>query len=91
MWFDDGVLLMTPDRLVLIEWDDATQPTSEWTEVDHIDDGPAVCQSVGWVLKKGARTIVLAANQTNDPPQASGVIRIPTSAIRRMVDLKLVD
>jgi hypothetical protein len=82
---------MTPDRLVLVEWDDATQPTSEWVEIEHVDDGPAVCQSVGWVLKKTARTLILAANQTNEPPQVSGVIRIPTSAIRRMVDLNPVE
>lgn len=83
---------MTPDRLVLVEWDDATQPTSEWAETETLDvSTPAVCQSVGWIIHKSARTIALAANQTNDPPQVSGVIRIPTSAIRRMVDLTPVE
>jgi hypothetical protein len=82
---------MTPDRLVLVEWEDSTQPTSAWVEVDDVDDTPAVCRSVGWVLRKSARTLTLAANQADNPPQVSGVMQIPTSAIRRMVDLNPVE
>lgn len=77
---------MTPYRLVLIEWEDATQPISEWIDADTVGDEPTVCRTVGWLIKKTGRTLVLAMGQTDDT--LNGVATIPTSAIRRMVELR---
>lgn len=78
---------MTPERLVLIEWDDATQPIPEWIDAETVDTEPCVIRSIGWLVKKTGRTVVLAMAHADGVLQ--GVATIPTSAIRRIVDLKI--
>jgi hypothetical protein len=75
------------DRMVLVEWEDATQPIPDWISAADIDDKPTICKTVGWLVRKANGNIVLAMGQTDD--HLNGVATIPTSAIRRMVELRL--
>jgi hypothetical protein len=76
--------------LVLIEWEDSAQPVPGWS---WLDDQPwesiVVCRSVGWLIHDGETTKALAPNagQMCGDWQVSGVIRIPTRCVTRMVRL----
>jgi len=80
--------------LVLIEWEDSTQPTSNW---QYLSDAPELeivqCVSVGWVINENDRVLMLASNigdyESGDGAQGCGFIRIPKSAITRTAKLSV--
>jgi len=79
--------------LVLIEWEDSVQPSSDWRFLAQIGEQEAViCRSVGWLIKDTNRVKVLAPNfgglQDATQLQVSGQIVIPASAVRKTVRLK---
>lgn len=89
---------MTTKDLVLIEWEDSTQPHGAWSWLEGGDVGEvwseAVrCQSVGWLVYDGEDVKALAPNwgQLCGDHQVSGVIRIPTRAIIKITRLVQVD
>ena len=81
----------SPYPLVMIEWEDSQRPLAPWQWVDEYDLPDAVlCVSVGFLIAKTKDALALAPNLgdlTQERIQASGIIRIPTSAVRRRVDL----
>lgn len=79
--------------LVLIEWEDSTQPIAKWTYLADFKCTNAVkCASVGWLVHDGKDVKALAPNMGDlgdeDSVQASGIIRIPSRCIGRIVNLK---
>jgi hypothetical protein len=82
---------MTDCALVLIEWLDSRQPSPSWQRLDRYEPSDAcVCASVGWLIHDGAEIKALAPNTADiedDSVQASGIIHIPTPAVRRIVRL----
>lgn len=87
-WLSDGAPLtqpMTKGDLVLIEWEDSTQPTSAWQFRDEVRAAVVRVASVGWLVKDGKRVKALAANvgglDRKVAAQVSGVISIPTRCI----------
>ncbi len=83
---------MTDCRLVMIEWEDSAQPIAAWAYLDSLDTSQAVrCVSVGWLINDGPDVKALAPNMGNlndeSSAQVSGVIRIPTRCISRIVGL----
>lgn len=70
--------------LVLIEWDDATQPTG-WVAPGDMDPELALCTSVGWITHRDERVIILAATKCDD--EVMGAIRIPAKTVRKIVPL----
>lgn len=78
----------TPYDLVLVEWEDSQQPVSAWQWVDDYSL-PAIirCLSVGYLIAETPDAIALAPNLgdvTKEKIQASGIMRIPISAVRSM-------
>ena len=78
--------------LVLIEWEDSVQPIPTWLPVAAYEHLEAIkCISVGWLICNTHEVKALAPNLADvtdpDDVQASGVIRIPTSAVRRITQL----
>ena len=78
--------------LVLIEWEDSRQPTPGWVHLATLEEPePVRCASVGWLVHDGASVKSVAANigdlDDEDSVQASGIIRIPTRCILRMIQL----
>jgi hypothetical protein len=78
--------------LVLIEWEDSAQPVPGWHPVAAYKSVEAIrCVSVGWLVCDTRQVKALAPNfaDVDDPDdiQASGVIRIPSRAVRRIVQL----
>ena len=79
--------------LVMIEWEDSAQPMSAWT---HLSDFPIQtvvrCASVGWLIQDTKSVKVIAPNMgaidDESNLQVSGVIRIPTRCVVRVVRLK---
>jgi hypothetical protein len=78
-------------RLVLVEWEDSQRPLSAWGWIDEYELPNAVrCISVGFLIAESKTSIALAPNlgDINQPrAQACGMIRIPNSAVRRIIDL----
>lgn len=80
-----------PYRLVLVEWEDSARPVSEWqwTE-DYAIPGIVRCISVGYLIAETKEAIAVAPNLgdvTRERVQASGIIRLPRSAVRRILTL----
>ncbi len=79
--------------LVLVEWEDSAQPIPRWIRLSEFESGAAVsCVSVGWLIQNDERMKVLAPNmgeiEDAEQIQASGIIRIPTRAVTRIVCLR---
>lgn len=78
--------------LVLIEWEDSSQPLSTWTHLDSLPEPKVIeCVSVGWLVHDDESVKMLAPNMgdldSKVNMQASGIIRIPAKAITRIVKL----
>lgn len=83
---------MSKCPLVMIEWVDSRQPTQGWQWLSSYEPATACdCASVGWLIHDGSEVKALAPNMADlgngDDMQASGVIHIPTLAVRRAVPL----
>jgi hypothetical protein len=78
-------------RLVLVEWEDSSQPVSAWQWVDDYQLPEIVkAVSVGFLIAQTKTAIAVAPNlgdTTKENCQASGIIRIPRSAVRRITNL----
>jgi hypothetical protein len=76
--------------LVLIEWEDSTQPYGRWQWLSSVALPKVVlCVSVGYLIRDTHQAKTLAPNLGNvdceDDVQASGLISIPARSIRRIV------
>jgi hypothetical protein len=82
---------VTPYRLVRVEWEDSARPISAWQWVSDYELPDVVtCVSVGYLIADTKQAIALAPNLGDverERVQASGIIRIPRSAIRQMSEL----
>jgi hypothetical protein len=79
--------------LVMIEWEDSSQPLSSWQYLADFGEPRAIiCRSVGWLLVSNRRTTVVVPNMggldSPDAMQASGTIVIPTRAVRKVFRLR---
>ena len=78
-------------KILIVEWEDSSQPVSEWQWADDYAIPEIVrCISVGFLIARTRNAIALAPNigdPEKDRLQASGIIRIPRSAIRRIDEL----
>lgn len=81
-----------PYRLVLVEWEDSARPISSWEWVENYELPKIVkCISVGYLIADSKRAIALAPNLGDieqDQIQASGILRVPRSAVRLIRDLE---
>ena len=80
-----------PYRLVAVEWEDSQRPASAWGWLDEYRLPDAVrCVSVGFLIAETDQALALAPNLGDidcERPQGCGIIRIPTSAVRKLADL----
>ena len=80
---------MSDYKLVTIDWVDSRQPDSAWKFVSDADGQPIVkCLSAGWLIGQNDEVTTLAPNLgdiDDEDIQVSGVIRIPTVSITRIV------
>jgi len=80
-----------PYRLVMLEWEDSAQPIDGWQWVDDYQVPEIVkCVSVGFLIAETKNAVALAPNIGDvgrERVQASGIIRIPRSAVCRMTPL----
>lgn len=83
------------NKLVLIEWEDSTQPTSSWQFRDDVRAAVVRIASVGWLVKDGKRVKALAPNvgglDGKVKAQVTGVITIPTRCVISMKKLEELD
>ncbi len=77
--------------LVLVEWEDSSQPVPQWQWLDSISKAAAVqCITVGFLLVDDGEIKMVAQNVGdihNPERQVSGVITIPARAVTRMTRL----
>ena len=80
-----------PYKLVKVEWEDSARPVSAWQWIDEYQIPVIVsCVSVGYLIAKTKQALALAPNLgdfLSDRIQASGIIRIPQGAVRRITEL----
>ena len=78
--------------IVLIEWTDALTIKDNWHSLEKNLDDPAICMSVGYLVKDGDKVKILYAHIALEDEWSNecgkGNIIIPTSAIRSMRVLK---
>ena len=81
-------------KLVLVEWVDSHSGRG-WRTLDELKDEcrPLVCRSVGWLVKRANRQVLLVASLNSENEKdlltngCSDTV-IPTSCITRMVELR---
>jgi len=83
-------------KLVLIEWIDSSQPLPNWIHLDSLPSAKSIeCVSVGWLVHSDKEVKMLAPNMgdmgSEDNMQASGIIIIPSKAVKRIVKLEEVE
>jgi len=75
-----------PYRLLKVEWEDSARPVPAWQWISDYEIPHTVsCVSVGFLIAETKRALALAPNLGDvgqEQVQASGIIRIPKSAIR---------
>lgn len=80
-----------PYRLVKVEWEDSARPIGAWQWVDEYEVPNVVrCVSVGYLIADTKSAIALAPNLGDierERVQASGIIRLPRSAVLDICDL----
>jgi hypothetical protein len=80
-----------PYRLVAVEREDSQRALTSWQSVDEFSLPDAVtCLSVGFLIVETKSAVALAPNLGDleqARSQACGVIRIPSSAIKHIVDV----
>lgn len=82
-------------RLVYVEWADSSGCSSNWETIsDNVNMTPLVCASVGWLVQDDKRCKVIvphltAINRPDVKQQGCGDMTIPTSAVIKMVTLKV--
>lgn len=78
-----------PYKLVKIEWEDSARPVSAWQWIgDYEVPQTVTCISVGFLIAQTDDALALAPNLGDvgcEQVQASGIIRIPKSAIRGQI------
>lgn len=84
---------MSKCALVLIEWEDSSQPQPGWQFRDDVRVAAVRIASVGWLVKDGKKVKGLAPNvgglDGKCAAQVCGVISIPTRcviSIKRLVE-----
>ena len=72
------------DRLLLIEWDDASHSDGSWKDRSEYQrrNKPLRCQSIGWVIADTDECMTLCASR-NPYGEWSGDTVIPKSFIRK--------
>jgi hypothetical protein len=74
-----------PHQLVLVEWEDSSQPISSWQWADDYQSPEIVrCISVGYLIADTAHSLALAPNVgdvNRERMQVSGIIRIPRRSV----------
>lgn len=82
---------IVPYRLVLIEWEDSARPISSWEWIENYDVPEVLpCVSVGYLIADTDHALALAPNIGDigrEHLQASGILRLPRSAVRRVIEL----
>jgi hypothetical protein len=75
-----------PYQLVKIKWEDSAHPISAWQWIEDYELPQTVtCISVGYLIAETKEALALAPNLGDvgrERIQASGIIRIPLSAVR---------
>lgn len=78
-------------KLVYMEWVDSYGCSSDWISLEDCKPKELVCKSVGWLLFDGPECKVIVPHIAEESPntiaQGCGDMTIPTSAIRKIVDL----
>jgi hypothetical protein len=83
-------------RLVYIEWEDSYGCSPDWEDLENCSPAPMVCRSIGWLIHddKKCKVVVPHLTQADHPNsnlQGCGDMTIPTSAIRKIADVKIAD
>lgn len=72
-------------KLYIVEWVDSVQPVASWRALDDLPELAVIqCVSVGWLVAKNKKVIMLAPNLGGGDgvtQQGSGFIRIPVASI----------
>src|SRR5437588_10892665 len=83
----------SPYKLVLIEWDDSARLISQWQWADDYQIPEIVrCISLGYLIAETKEALAVAPNlgdMTSERVQATGIIRVLRSLVRRIIELQL--
>lgn len=76
--------------VVLVEWEDS-EGSSHWRDPNGIDPVPPRLISVGILVSRGPKSIILALSEDGRNKLVDGTMTIPKSAIRRTKRLARVE
>lgn len=73
----------------MVKWLDAYGPTVPWTDIKDIEMSPAYCVSVGFIVAKDTRYIVVAPHCGPDGG-VTGELKIPIKCVEKIWKLKII-
>lgn len=84
----------TDYRLVYVEWEDSQVGTAGWGFTEGVKPSLATVRSVGWLVYDGKDCKMIVPHLSKDDTghiqqQGCGDITIPTSAVRKMVTVRV--
>ena len=90
-WYISSALNKIPYQIVHVEWEDSCRPVSQWQWIDDYEVPEIVrCVSVGYLIARTKKALAIAPNLGDveqEKCQASGIIRIPKSAVKKVTYL----
>lgn len=74
-------------KIVQITWEDITSQCG-WIDTDDIDIEICICNSVGFLLKKTKKYILIAQTMAGDVEMCGNVKKIPMGVVKKIKILK---
>lgn len=76
---------MSKPQIAFVRWVDSSQTEPGWTAIDSDwKDDPLECHSVGYVVHKNDKILVMANSRNTDNDDVEGIYSIPTCAVLEM-------
>ena len=77
---------MAKDKLVLVKWEDAGS-RSKWTDKNAEEMNLIICRSVGYLLKKTAKKVIIYATR-NDQNDIGDQTCIPRGCVKSIRNIR---
>lgn len=71
-------------RILEVEWDDSATLSRWGYEKEHTESSVAKCRSVGYLIERNEKHIVLALNASDETGRVGDTISIPAACVRKV-------
>lgn len=86
-------VVTAPDKALLwIKWLDHARSGISWTKFEDVDAGPIICESVGWIARRGEKEghvwIALCQSKSDQSGNCADLVTIIEDEILEWAEIK---